>query len=108
MFGQTCLHCSAARGTGKGARRTTGEHIYPEVVNRGMVRLWRKAGRRAELASPATADPRAAGTDQTAMVSILFPHHRDHDHALPMADVALQVKDLLPGAQHEVSLGDRN
>ena len=37
-----------------------------------------------------------------------FAHNRDDDYPLARLDVALQVKDLLPGAQDEVSVFDRD
>ena len=35
-----------------------------------------------------------------------FAEDRDHHGSLPRADVALQVKNLLPGAQHQLAVGD--
>ena len=45
--------------------------------------------------------------DTVSMNRRLLPHHRHHHGAAPRTDVAFQVNELLPGAQHGLAVGHR-
>src|SRR6266508_953380 len=52
--------------------------------------------------------PQAAPSSLPAASSAGFAEHGDHDGALARVDVALQVEDLLPGAEHRPAAAHRH